>query len=86
MDRKDRKNRLVMYNEGLTSEITTEYKIGFMGTIAGIIFHANFDWQEGSTKTDFIVRPIKNRDELLGGKWIRAPFFEEELHSDPVLN
>ncbi len=83
--RKDRNGRLNLKSLGLTGEIKTDYKVGFMGAVVGIIFSANFDWEEGSIKTDFIVRPAPREEEMEGSRWVKVPFFPVR-NFDPVLN
>jgi hypothetical protein len=73
---RERKRRVRLDSFELTGEITTEYKYGSMGGSAGgIVFFATLDWNSGSTKIDYIVRPLKDHHELLGGCWVRTPLF-----------
>lgn len=83
IDTKNRKQKLRLKSIKLTGEITTQYKIGFIGTVSGIIFSAKLDWDSGTTKTEFIVRPIKDRSVLKRGKWYIGSF---PSTSNPVLN
>ncbi len=86
MDNKERKRRLKVPEIGLTGEISTSYKLGFIGTVAGIIFKANVDWEGGSVKAEFIVRPLRDHHNLMGGgRWVNTPLFPLKA-SDPTKN
>ena len=85
MDNKQRKRRLKVPEIGLTGEVRTSYKLGFMGTVTGIIFNASVDWEDGSVQTEFIVRPLNDRHNLMGrGRWVNTPLFP--LKTDPTKN
>jgi hypothetical protein len=82
MDNKQRKRRFKLPEIGLTGEIRTSYKLGFIGTVTGIIFNASVDWNNGSVQTEFIVRPLKDHHNLMGyGQWVQAPLFPLKIDS-----
>ena len=70
---KDRKKRLSYVQMKLTAEVTTDNKLGMMGAIAGITFEAKVDWDGGSIKTIFIVRPFKDIRKIPMGGWKTCP-------------
>lgn len=85
MANKSRKSRLKLAAVKLSGEIVTSYEVGFMGSVAGIVFKASFDWDEGTAKTDFIVRPVNDPDEIKRVQWVRTPLFQTKS-SDAILN
>ena len=85
LDSKGHKKRLRLKQIELTGEITTRHLVSSIGSVTGILFHVNIDWQDGSTKTDFIVRPrprTKVRDdELLNkGLWYTGKIPGSRIH------
>lgn len=74
LKRKDKKSKLSHKPMGLTGEVKTENKIGNMGPVFGIIFNAEFDWQGGSTKIEFLTKPVME-DENKKVKWFKVPLF-----------
>ncbi len=71
INRKDRRLRLTKISHGVEGELTTAYKVGFMGTICGIIFVAYMDTEKVTLKTSFIVRQIeKNKNGIFSRQWV----------------
>ena len=64
MESNDKKKPIKLKRIGLKGEITTTYSLGLLGSVAGFTFRANFDWNNGSSKTDFIVKPLKDFHKL----------------------
>lgn len=87
ISRKDRIIRLKKSEHGIDGEMKTDYKFGFMGSIGGIMFSAHFDSPEADQhiKTDFIVRPLRNRDEAERARWRPAPLFPLK-EPNPISN
>ncbi len=81
-DDKGKKARLINKSMNLTGIVATENKFGNVGSIFGIIFNAEFDWDGGSTKIEFIAKPVSNEDKQKKFKWRRASLFPHH----PSLN
>jgi hypothetical protein len=87
MDNNERKRRFKLPEIGLTGEIRTSYKLGFIGTVAGIIFNTSVDWDNGSVQAEFIVRPLNDHHKHMGcGRWVNTPLFPSEESFDPKKN
>ena len=85
MNTRERKMRLYNKAHGVKGWLLTQYKYNTLGTVGGFVFTAHFDCEGREIKARFIARPIKNADELLGGRWVPAPLFHS-VPDDPVLN
>lgn len=73
MNRRDRKMRLRHDGLGIKGFIKTSYKLGMIGNTCGFTFKAEFEWDNGETKTDFIVKPVSQAllDHLgRDAKWV----------------
>ena len=58
--KKLRTKRITLPSRELTGEIQTAFKLGTLGTTVGFVFRASLDWDQGSCKTEFIVRQLEN--------------------------
>ena len=85
MDTREQKMRLYSKTHGIKGWLHTGYRYNALGTVGGFVFTAQFDCEGREIKARFIARPIKNADELLGGRWVPVPLFHSVPH-DLVLN
>lgn len=88
MRENSRKKRISEEEAGLNGQLTTSYKLGMLGSACGFIFTAEMDWDEGSTKIQYIVRPVRQKfldEKMKDMKWVTAnsDFIPE---SDPWRN
>ncbi len=68
--------------------VTTEFKVGCMGSVAGTIFQAEIDAEAGSTKVSYIVNnSYLDEDDFESASWMSAlmPNPEEIGANHPAL-